>query len=103
MYKKAKTSNIEYWGFKVDYAKQSDALMLSGDVLKVLNVLAKEYRIVRFCYTWNCIYLLQDLHDRNWERLVSDSKLYSEQEKANLQQKTLSYIRQLDFLSIFSL
>ena len=103
MYKKAKVSNIEYWGFKVDYAKQSDALMLSEDVLKVLNVLGKEYRIVRFCYTWNCIYLLQDLHDRNWDSLVSTSKLYSEQEKANLQQKTMSYIRQSDFLSRFSL
>lgn len=103
IYKKARVSNIEYWGFKVNYTKQTDALMLSEDVLQILNKLAKEYWIVKFCYTWNCIYLLQDLHDRNWEKLVSKSKLYTEQEKANLQQNTMDYIHQSAFLSKFSL
>jgi len=103
MYKKAKVSNLEYWGFKVNYTKQSDALMLSEEILKILNKLAKEFWIIKFCYTWNCIYLLQDLHDRNWERLVSTSKLYTEQEKANLQQITMAYMHQSDFLSKFSL
>ena len=101
MYKKAKISNIEYWGFKVNYAKQSDALMLSNDVLDTLHRLSDNYWIVKFCYTWNCVYLLQDLHDRNWERLISASKLYTEQEKANLQQKTMGYIHESDFLSKF--
>ena len=103
LYKKFKVSNIEYWGFKVNYTKQSDALMLSEDVMKVLNKLAKDYWVAKFCYTWNCVYLLQDLHDRNWEKLTSTSKLYTEQEKANLQQNTMAYIHQTDFLSKFSL
>ena len=103
LYKKAKISNVEYWGFNVNYSKQTDALMLSEDVLKILSKLAKQFWIIKFCYTWNCIYLLQDLHDRNWEKLSSTSKLYTEQEKANLQQNTMAYVHKSDFLSNFRL
>ncbi len=97
-----KTKRVEYWWFVVNYANHSDALMLSSDVIKVLEKIRKELWIIKFCYTWNCVYLLQDVHDREWNRLSSSSsKLYSEQEKAALQQRTLDYIRQTEFLSLF--
>ena len=98
-----KTKRVDYWWFTVNYSNQTDALMLSSDVINVLKKLEKEYWITKFCYTWNCIYLLQDVHDHEWNRVSWSSKLYSEQEKASLQQKTLEYLRQSEFLSLFSL
>ena len=98
-----KTKKVDYDGFSVNYTKQTDALMLSSDVMWVLKKLGGEYWITKFCYTGNCVYLLQDIHDREWNRLDSSSKLYSEQEKANLQQRTLDYIHQTEFLSQFTL
>ena len=98
-----KTKRVDYWWFTVKYATQTDALMLSSDVIMVLKKLAKEYWITKFCYTWNCIYLLQDVHDHEWNRVPSSSKLYSEQEKLALQQRTLNYLRQSEFLSLFTL
>ena len=102
LYNKSKTKRVDYWWLTVSYTNQSDALILSTDIIKQLKKLAKEYRISNFCYTWNCIYLLQDIHDYEWKRL-SWWKLYSEQEKAKLEQKTISYLNQPEFLSLFSL
>ena len=96
-----KVKNIDYWGINVNYSSQSDALVLSQDVLKLLKSLKEKFWIIKFCYTGNCIYLLQDIHDRDWNRLSSSSQLYSEQEKANLQQRTLEFIGTEDFLSNF--
>lgn len=101
IFKKIKTQSTEYWWLTVNYAKQSDALMLSQDIIKDLQYLGENFRIIQFCYTGNCIYLLQDIHDRNWKRLSSSSKLYSEQEKANLQEKTMDYLHNSEFLSNF--
>ena len=103
LYKKMTVKRVEYGWFSVNYASHSDALMLSSEVIKLLNNMKKELWIIKFCYTWNCIYLLQDLHDHEWNRLTSSSKLYSEQEKATLQQKTMDYIRGSEFLSLFTL
>ena len=104
LYKKAfQMKNLNYWGFAVNYTNQTDALMLSWEVLWALKFLEKEYWITKFAYTWNCIYLLQDVHDHEWNRLSESSKLYSEQEKANLQQRTMEYIHQAEFLSQFTL
>ena len=100
---KFKTKTVDYGWFTVNYANQSDALILSPEVIKVLKNLSKDYWITKFCFTWNCIYLLQDVHDRDWKRVSASSRLYSEQEKANLQQKTINYIHQPDFLSLFTL
>ncbi len=97
------TKSVDYWWFTVNYTNESDALILSPEVIKILKELQKEFWITKFCYTWNCIYLLQDVHDHEWNRVSTSSKLYSEQEKASLQQKTLNYIRQSDFLSLFTL
>lgn len=94
---------MDYGWFTVNYANQTDALMLSSDVIKGLEKMGKEYWITKFCYTWNCVYLLQDVHDREWNRLSTSSKMYSEQEKASLQQRTMDYIHQSEFLSLFSL
>ena len=98
-----KTKRVDYGWFTVNYASQTDALMLSSDVMKMLNSLSKNYWITKFCYTWNCVYLLQDVHDHEWNRVSSSSKLYSEQEKASLQQKTIDYIHNSEILSLFGL
>ncbi len=100
-YKKSKINKVDYWGLKISYNNQSDALMLSSEMMDVLKKISKDFWIIKFCYTGNCVYLLQDIHDRNGDRLVSVSKLYSEQEKANLQQRTLEFIHNSEFLSHF--
>lgn len=103
-YKKLfKTRKVDYGWLTANYTNQTDALMLSPEVIKILKRLEKDFWIIKFCYTGNCIYLLQDIHDHEWNRLSSSSKLYSEQEKASLQQKTLEYLHQSEFLSLFSL
>ena len=102
-YKKLNIKSVNYWWFTLNYSNHSDALMVSPEMIKILDKLRKNFWITNFCYTGNCIYLLQDLHDHNWQRLTSSSKLYSEQEKASLQQKTLEYIRNTEFLSFFTL
>ena len=98
-----KTKRVDYGWFAVNYANHSDALMLSNDIVNILKKLGTDFWIVKCCYSWNCLYLLQDVHDRDWGRLSSSSKLYTEQEKAALQQRTLDYLRQSEFLSLFTL
>ena len=99
----AKTKSGDYGWLKAKYTNQDDTTLLSPEVIKLLKQLWEDFWITKFCYTWNCIYLLQDVHDHEWNRVSSSSKLYSEQEKARLQQKTLDYIHQSEFLSLFSL
>ena len=89
------------WWYNIKMMSQSDLSMITPDILKILNKLKEEYWIIDFWYTGNCIYMLQDVHDHEWNRLVSFSKMYSEQEKASLQQKTMNFIRQSEFLSHF--
>ena len=96
-----KTKNVDYLWFNINYSDQTDALMLSHDIVDILKKMKNEFWITNFCYTGNCIYLLQDIHDREWKKLSSSNKLYTEQEKANLQQRTLEFIHQSDFLSYF--
>jgi hypothetical protein len=35
----------------VNYANQTDALMLSPDVIKILEKLKKDFWIIKFCFT----------------------------------------------------
>ena len=93
--------NADYGGFVASYNKQSDTEILSTEVVSLLKELSDQYRITKFWYTGNCIYLLQDIHDREWNRLDPSAKIYSEQEKATLQQRTLEYLHQGEFLSKF--
>jgi len=99
--KKLETQNVDYGGFVASYTNQSDTDILSKDVIWLLNELSDQYWITKFCYTGNCIYLLQDIHDKEWNRLDPSAKIYSEQEKASLQQRTLNYLHQEEFLSKF--
>jgi len=101
LFKRLKTNTADYWWITVNYSKQSDTSMLTQNIIKDLQYMSENFWITQFCYTGNCIYLLQDIHDRNWKRLSSNSKLYSEQEKANLQQKTIEYLHNTEFLSHF--
>jgi len=89
------------WNYDVKLMSQSDLSLITSEVLQILDKLKKEYWIIDFGYTWNCIYMLQDVHDHEWNKLVSSAKMYSEQEKASLQQKTMDFIRQPEFLSHF--
>ena len=89
------------WNYDVKLMSQSDLSLITPEVLQILDKLKKEYWIIDFGYTWNCIYMLQDVHDHEWNKLVSSAKMYSEQEKASLQQKTMDFIRQPEFLSHF--
>ena len=98
-----KTTRVDYGWLTVNYKNHSDALILSPEIIKMLKNIEKDYWITKVCYTWNCIYLLQDVHDHEWNRVSSSSKLYSEQEKAALQQRTLGYLREPEFLSLFTL
>ena len=98
-----KTKRVEYGWFMVNYVNQSDALMISSDVIELLKKMNEEYQITKFCYTWNCIYLLQDIHERIWLDGIFTRKIYSEQKKADLQQRTMSFIHQEEFLSQFIL
>ena len=95
------SQSMKYGWFTANYNKENDTSIASPEMIEILDVLDKNYRITKFCYTGNCIYLLQDVHDHNGERLNSTSKLYSEQEKASLQQKTMQYLNQPEFLSYF--
>lgn len=95
------SQTMQYWGYTASYAKENDNSVASPEMTEILNTLEKNFWITKFCYTGNCIYLLQDVHDHNGERLESTSKLYSEQEKAILQQKTMQYLNTSDFLSHF--
>lgn len=101
LFKKMNSQTMQYWWYTASYAKESDNSIASPEMIEMLNTLEKNFWITKFCYTGNCIYLLQDVHDHNGERLESTSKLYSEQEKAILQQKTMQYLNTSDFLSHF--
>lgn len=101
IYKKIKMKSTEYNWLKASYTDPSDTSVLTDEVVKIIKKLWDDYWVTKFCCSGNCIYLLQDVHDRDWKRLNSTSKLYSEQEKANLQQKTRAYLNSSDFLSLF--
>ena len=45
--------------------------------------------------------MLQDVHDHEGKKLPTSWKIYTEQEKAALQQRTMEFIRQPEFLSHF--
>jgi len=94
-------NKVKVWGYNVKLLSQSDLSLITPDILQMLSKLKEQYWIIDFGYTGNCIYMLQDVHDHEWNRLTSSSKMYSEQEKANLQLKTLDFIRQPEFLSLF--
>jgi len=87
--------------FKVKYSDQSELAVITDDVLEVLKKISDELWIIKFAFSWNCVFLLQDVHDHHWKKLPTTWKIYSEQEKASLQQKTMDFIRQPDFLSHF--
>ena len=87
--------------FRVKSSDQSEMAVITDDIIEILKKLSDEYRIIKFAFSGNCIYLLQDVHDHEGKRLPTSWKIYSEQEKAGLQQRTLNFIRQPDFLSHF--
>lgn len=100
-----KTKKSEYWWLLVNYQVPEDTLFLSPDVISTLRKLP-ELQITKFCYTWNCMYFFQDIHEpkmaTEFEKIVFTSRLYTESEKAELQQRTISFFEQPDFISQFS-
>jgi hypothetical protein len=39
--------------------------VITDDILEVLKKISAEYRIIKFAFSGNCIYLLQDIHDHH--------------------------------------
>ncbi len=101
-----KTNRADYKWFAVDYDEPEDVLLLTPELIPLIKKLP-ELQITKIAYTWNCLYLLQDIHVQKnnlrmlvkWKKYSSVS--YTEQEKADLQQRTMSYIQHPDFLSQF--
>ncbi len=89
------------WTFSVKCSDQTEMSVITDDILEVLKKISAEYRVIKFAFSGNCIYLLQDIHDHYWNKLPTSGKIYSEQEKAALQQKTMEFIRKSEFLSHF--
>lgn len=100
-YKNVWMDKKKSWNFSIKSSDESEASIVTPDIQDVLKKLSDEYWIIKAWFTWNCVYLLQDIHDRQWKKLKSTGKIYTEQEKAMLQQKTLDFIRQPEFLSHF--
>ncbi len=91
----------------MDYDDSEDVLFLTPEVTPCIRALT-DLQVTKICYTGNCLYLLQDIHAPQHKfkslvkRAIYSSRIYSEQEKADLQQKTMAYIQQSDFLLHFS-
>jgi len=100
-YMSMKKDKEKTWTFSIKCSDQSEMSVVTDEILEVLKKISSEYRIIKFAFSGNCIYLLQDIHDHYWKKLPTSGKIYSEQEKAALQQRTLSFIHQPDFLSHF--
>ena len=100
-YKSTVADKKKTWTFSVKCSDQSEMVVLTDDIIEILKKISEEYRIIKFAFSWNCIYMLQDIHDHYWKKLPTSWKIYSEQEKATLQQKTMDFIRQPEFLSHF--
>ena len=98
----------DYKWLAVNYDWEEDVLFLSPSIIQILNTLAENYQITKIGYTWNCLYLLQSVYapegdSKNpFKKVLVSWRTYSEPEKAELQQRTLMYLQQIDFLSQFS-
>lgn len=100
-YKTAVVDKSKSWSFSVKCSDQSEMAVITDDIIEILRKLADEYWVIKFAFSGNCIYMLQDVHDHYWKKLPTSWKIYSEQEKAALQQRTMEFIRQSEFLSHF--
>ena len=100
-YKTAVVDKSKSWTFSVKCSDQSEMAVITNDIIEILKKLSDEYWVIKFAFSGNCIYMLQDVHDHYWKKLPTSWKIYSEQEKAALQQRTMEFIRQPEFLSHF--
>lgn len=100
------TKTVQFGWFNTSYQEWEDVLFLAPNVVNALKWLS-EFQIIRFCYTGNCLYLLQDIHapkNKNnglLKKIILSDRTYTEVEKADLQQRTLAHIQKSDFLSNF--
>ena len=98
----------DYKWLAVNYDWEEDVLFLSPTIIQTLKGLAEKCQITKVGYTWNCLYLLQSIYapeSKNgnlFKNVFASWRTYSESEKAELQQRTLAYLQQSDFLSQFS-
>jgi hypothetical protein len=43
--------------------------VITDDILGILKKLSDEYWVIKFAFSGNCIYMLQDVHDHEGKRL----------------------------------
>ncbi|MDR2189896.1 MAG: hypothetical protein LBP53_01580 [Candidatus Peribacteria bacterium] len=100
-------NNASYQGLTVNYSQSSDTTFLNEQMLTQLQAL-KPLKITKVAYTGNCLYLYQAINEQPktasdfLSALVVKEKALTEAEKAELTQKTLSYLQQPAFLSLLT-
>ena len=58
-----KKTNTSYQGFTINYAQQSDTQVLNQEMLTTLLSL-RELKILKVAYTGNCLYLYQEVKEK---------------------------------------
>jgi hypothetical protein len=100
-----KKKNTSYQGFVVNYAQHSDTTMLNPEIIATLQTL-KSYHISKVAYTGNSFYLYQEIEEKPqgisafFSTLFQKTHQLTEQEKADLTQRTLQYLQQPTLLSL---
>ena len=97
-------NNTSVQGFTINYAQHSDTTFLSDEIITSLQQL-KDINISKVAYTGNCLYLYQEIKEKPdttafFTSLFQKQHHLTETEKAELTQKTISYIQQPAFLSL---
>lgn len=102
-----KKKNTSYQGLTINYAQQSDTQVLTDEMMEVLLTL-KDLKIIKVAYTGNCLYLYQEIKEKEksassfFSSLFKGKQELSEAEKAELTQKTLAYIQQPVLLTLLT-
>jgi hypothetical protein len=100
-----KKKNTSYQGFIINYAQHSDTTFLTPEILAALQTL-KAYHISKVAYTGNSLYLYQEIEEKPkgisafFSTLFQKSHQLTEQEKADLTQRTLQYLSQPFLLAL---
>ena len=93
-----KKSSKTYKGFSINYVQESDLGMLTDNLIAFFPELSGVY-IEKIAYTGNCFYFYQTIHKDSKTFLKKDKPL-TEDEKAELTQKTLNFLQTSPFLSL---
>ena len=102
-----KKNTASFKWLTINYVQQNDTQVLTEEMIEALFAL-KEMRIIKVAYTGNCLYLYQEVKEKEksssnfFSSLLKGKKELSEAEKAVLIQKTLSHIQQPALLTLLA-